>query len=165
MNIQIQLKKFDLISENFVLDKNSVQRRQVDKKHAFINVSYGCDNFCSYCVVPYSRGCEISRAEKEIIDEIKCLVEKGISEITLCGQNVNSWGLSVEDKMKIRLGSSSNGLGKKTPFAVLVEKVHKISGIEKIDFIWYLKKIGWLALIGYAAGAITYILQHQLLGL
>ncbi len=129
------LKKFDLISENFVLDKNSVQRRQVDKKHAFVNVSYGCDNFCSYCVVPYSRGCEISRAEKEIIDEIKCLVEKGISEITLCGQNVNSWGLSVEDKMKIRLGSVSNGLGKKTPFAVLVEKVHKISGIEKIDFI------------------------------
>jgi len=129
------LKRFDLVKQNFALDIDSIQRRQKGGKHAFVNVSYGCDNFCSYCVVPYSRGCEISRAEKNIIEEIKCLVKKGISEITLCGQNVNSWGLGAEDKMKLRLGKGSNGLGKKTPFAVLVEKVHKIPGVEKIDFI------------------------------
>lgn len=107
-----------------------VQRRQVDKKHAYVNVSYGCDNFCSYCVVPYSRGTEISRNEKEIIEEIKCLVDQGISEITLCGQNVNSWGLDRPTKFKLRSGGKQ-----KLPFVNLLKKVHKIKGVKKIDFI------------------------------
>jgi tRNA-2-methylthio-N6-dimethylallyladenosine synthase len=92
-----------------------------------------CLNLCS--VFP---GCEISRSEKEIIEEIKCLVNKGITDFTLCGQNVNSWGLSNEEKFRLRSGGkngdknlNSEGL----PFARLIKKVHAIKGVEKIDFI------------------------------
>ena len=132
------LKKFGLIDKNIDIEKEKIERRQTDKNHAYVNVSYGCDNFCSYCVVPYSRGCEISRSEKEILDEIKCLVRKGITEFTLCGQNVNSWDLSGEEKFKIRSGSK-NGNGnqdfRNLPFADLLRKVHAVKGVEKIDFI------------------------------
>ncbi|MFH1648354.1 MAG: MiaB/RimO family radical SAM methylthiotransferase [Patescibacteria group bacterium] len=111
-------------------DSSSAQRRQVDKNHAYINVSYGCDNFCSYCVVPYSRGKEVTRSEKEILEEIKCLVNLGVSEITLCGQNVNSWGLDRATKFKLRSGGNQ-----KLPFVSLLKKVHKVKGVKKIDFM------------------------------
>lgn len=126
------LKDFGLIvfKEAEKLRKVKVQKRQKDKKHAFVNVSYGCDNFCSYCVVPYARGGEISRSEEDILQEIECLVKNGVSEITLCGQNVNSWGLNTSEKLKIRTGSR-----KKLPFAQLLRKVYKISEVKKIDFI------------------------------
>jgi len=128
------LKKYKLVDKDLVVEKKQIERRQEDKKHAYINVSYGCDNFCSYCVVPYSRGCEISRSGEEILEEIKCLVKKGISEFTLCGQNVNSWGLSRSEKFNIRVGEKGKP-GKKLPFAELLKDVHKIRGVEKIDFI------------------------------
>jgi len=132
------LKKFGLIDKNIDIEKEKIERRQADKNHAYVNVSYGCDNFCSYCVVPYSRGCEISRPEKEILDEIKCLIERGVTEFTLCGQNVNSWGLSGEEKFKIRSGSKSGNKNQDSgglPFADLLRKVHAIKGVKKIDFI------------------------------
>jgi len=131
------LKKFDLIGKNIEVDRKKIKRRQLDKHHAYVNISYGCDNFCSYCVVPYSRGCEISRSEKEIIEEIKCLVNKEITEFTLCGQNVNSWGLSEEEKFRLRSrGKNENkSLNKGLPFARLIKKIHSIKGAEKIDFI------------------------------
>jgi tRNA-2-methylthio-N6-dimethylallyladenosine synthase len=104
--------------------------QHTDGKHAFINISYGCDNYCSYCVVPYSRGKEVSRAKKEILGEINSLLHKNIEEITLCGQNVNSWGLSKKEKFKVRAGSDQ-----KLPFAALLREIHKIKQIKKIDFI------------------------------
>jgi tRNA-2-methylthio-N6-dimethylallyladenosine synthase len=127
------LKKYGFVGKDFQFNDGDYERRQKDKDHAYVNVSYGCDNFCSYCVVPYSRGCEISRSEEEILEEIKCLIEKGVTEFTLCGQNVNSWGLNKVEKFKIRLGEE--GLDKKLPFAELLKKVHKINELKKIDFI------------------------------
>ena len=64
-----------------------------DKNHAWITISTGCNSFCTYCIVPYSRGREKSRSMKSIIDEVKKLVEQGYTEVTLLGMNVNSWGL------------------------------------------------------------------------
>ncbi len=136
------LEEFGLVKyeELDKLNKKSIEKKQRDKKHAYVNISYGCDNFCSYCVVPYSRGCEISRPEKDILKEIKCLVEKGTGEFTLCGQNVNSWGLDKKEKFDVRSAGAkdiSNKLGKKIklPFANLLKSVHKIDGVKKIDFI------------------------------
>lgn len=64
-----------------------------DKKHAWIPISEGCNSFCTYCIVPYSRGRERSRPLDEIMQEVERLVHEGYTEITLLGQNVNSWGL------------------------------------------------------------------------
>ena len=82
--------------------------------HAFVNISYGCDNFCTYCVVPYAREQEVYRSKKDVLKEINILISQGIAEITLCGQNVNSWGLSRGEKAKVRLGKK-----KSLPFADL----------------------------------------------
>jgi len=81
----------EILPVNEVGFNQSAVRR--DKKHAWIPISAGCNSFCTYCIVPYSRGREQSRSMEEIIKEVKDLVEKGYSEITLLGQNVNSWGL------------------------------------------------------------------------
>lgn len=104
--------------------------KKMNDTHAFVNISYGCDNFCSFCVVPYARGAEISRSEDEIVAEVMHLALRGISEITLCGQNVNSWGLDTKSKFKIRSGSDQ-----KLPFASLLRKIHSLETISKISFL------------------------------
>jgi len=84
----------------------------------------GCENYCSYCIVPYVRGLEKSRPVEEIISEINCLTHQGVKEVTLLGQNVNSYQFKIEnEKLKI--------MG----FADLLEEVNKIEGLERIRFV------------------------------
>lgn len=98
--------------------------------HAYVNISTGCDNFCTYCVVPYARGEEVSRSKQTIINEIQELIAKGMTHVTLLGQNVNSWGLSKEAKFQIRTGSDQ-----KLPFADLLRTIHNFPEIEQISFL------------------------------
>lgn len=85
-----------------------------------VNIMFGCNNFCSYCIVPYVRGRERSRLPEEILSEIKALAEDGVVEIMLLGQNVNSYGKTLEKPMT---------------FAQLLEEIEKIDGIERIRFM------------------------------
>ncbi len=86
---------------------------------AFVNIMYGCNNFCSYCIVPHVRGREVSRPKKNILNEIKGLVDRGFKEVTLLGQNVNSYG---------------KGLTNKITFQELLEAVNDIEGLRRIRF-------------------------------
>ncbi|MCK4401708.1 tRNA (N6-isopentenyl adenosine(37)-C2)-methylthiotransferase MiaB, partial [bacterium] len=90
------------------------------KSSAWVSIMRGCDNFCSYCIVPYVRGREISRSSKDIIWEVKELAHAGYKEITLLGQNVNSYG---------------KGLNENVDLSDLLELVHEIEGIELIHFV------------------------------
>ncbi|NLC18088.1 MAG: tRNA (N6-isopentenyl adenosine(37)-C2)-methylthiotransferase MiaB [Clostridiales bacterium] len=94
-----------------------------DRKYPFkagVNIMFGCNNFCSYCIVPYVRGRERSRNPQDIINEIKALAADGVIEVMLLGQNVNSYGKTLE---------------KPVSFAQLLEQVEKIDGIERIRFM------------------------------
>lgn len=93
--------------------------RDKDEK-AWVSVMYGCNNFCTYCIVPYVRGRERSRKPEDIISEIKTLVANGTTEISLLGQNVNSYG---------------KDLGIDMDFADLLYEVNKIDGIRRIRFM------------------------------
>lgn len=69
-----------------------------DDKNAYVNIIYGCNNYCTYCIVPYVRGRERSRDFNEIVEEVKALIDKGYKSITLLGQNVNSYGNDIPDE-------------------------------------------------------------------
>ena len=100
-----------------------VEDLPVKRKFSFksgVNIMFGCNNFCSYCIVPYVRGRERSRRPGEIIGEIKNLVEDGVVEVMLLGQNVNSYGKGLDEPLN---------------FAQLLEEVEKIEGLERIRFM------------------------------
>lgn len=101
-----------------------------DKIKASVTIMNGCNNFCSYCIVPYVRGRERSRSPKDIIEEVRSLAEEGYKEVTLLGQNVNSY-LRVEREKKIKF-EEYEGVNS---FATLLRAVNKIEGIEKIRFV------------------------------
>lgn len=83
-----------------------------DKKHAWVPISIGCNSFCTYCIVPYSRGREQSRPLEDILKEVRTLADQGYTEVTLLGQNVNSWGLE-----KVGIGFRKLLLRKDRPFS------------------------------------------------
>ena len=97
---------------------------------ASVTIMNGCNNFCSYCIVPYVRGRERSRKPKDILDEIKDLAQKGYKEVTLLGQNVNSY-LRVEKEKNIQF-EEYEGVNS---FATLLIAINKIPGIERIRFV------------------------------
>lgn len=87
---------------------------------ACVNIMYGCNNFCTYCIVPYVRGRERSREANDIIEEIKRLVKEGVTEVMLLGQNVNSYGKTLNNKMT---------------FATLLKQIAEIEGLKRIRFM------------------------------
>ncbi len=100
-----------------------VEDLPVERKYSFksgVNIMFGCNNFCSYCIVPYVRGRERSREPKEIVREIEQLVADGVVEVMLLGQNVNSYGRNLEYPMT---------------FAALLQEIEKIDGLERIRFM------------------------------
>ena len=117
-----------LLSDRMVIDiwkdtDKIVEDLPVERKYPFksgVNIMFGCNNFCSYCIVPYVRGRERSRNPKDIIREIERLVADGVVEVMLLGQNVNSYGKNLEEPMT---------------FAQLLQEVEKIEGLERIRFM------------------------------
>lgn len=102
-----------------------------DKINAWVPISNGCNSFCSYCIVPYSRGREKSRPEKDILDEIHQLIDKGYTEITLLGQNVNSYGLEKVG-IGLRKNRPESGI---PPFVRLLQQVCDFKSIKKVRFM------------------------------
>ncbi|WP_156274911.1 tRNA (N6-isopentenyl adenosine(37)-C2)-methylthiotransferase MiaB [Neomoorella glycerini] len=95
-------------------------RRRARGAQAFVTITYGCNNFCTYCIVPYVRGRERSRRPEDILKEIKDLVDQGVIEVTLLGQNVNSYGRDLEEKIG---------------FADLLTRVNAIEGLKRIRYV------------------------------
>ena len=107
------------IEEEDILDDDT----PINREHpfiAYVNIMTGCNNYCTFCIVPYARGKEISRTPESIITEIKELANKGYKEITLLGQNVNSYGKTLRPKVS---------------FPELLKMVNEVEGIERIRFL------------------------------
>ena len=109
--IQVYSKEGDII-ENIPVKRDSLYK-------AWVNIMYGCDKFCTYCIVPYTRGKQRSRRHEDILAEVKCLKEQGYKEVTLLGQNVNAYGKDLNDNYGMEN---------------LLEDVAKI-GIERVRFV------------------------------
>ena len=134
------LHKFSQDLYNIILNKKRIEDiinidgeiveglpiKRNDKIKASVTIMYGCNNFCSYCIVPYVRGRERSRKAEDILKEVQELADKGYKEITLLGQNVNSY---------MRMEKVENKNEKITSFAELLYEVNKIEGIERIRFV------------------------------
>ncbi len=104
-------------------EEGIVEGLPIDRKSsvkAFVTIMYGCNNFCTYCIVPYVRGRERSRKPEDIEKEIRDLVNEGYKEITLLGQNVNSYGKGLEENIN---------------FAGLLRRINNIEGLERIRFM------------------------------
>ena len=117
-----------LLSNRMIIDiwkdtDKIVEDLPVERKYPFksgVNIMFGCNNFCSYCIVPYVRGRERSRNPKDIVREIERLVKDGVVEVMLLGQNVNSYGKNLDEPMT---------------FAQLLTEIEKIEGLERIRFM------------------------------
>jgi len=113
-----QVDEFKMIEELVSFEEIPPKRKKATS--AFVPIMRGCDHFCSYCVVPYGRGKERSRPFDEIVCEIEELAKRGYKEITLLGQNVNSYGKGLKSRKK---------------FSQLLRRLHQTKGIKKISFI------------------------------
>jgi len=114
----------------------SIPPERAGNIRAWVPISYGCNNFCSYCIVPFSRGREYSRPTKEILDEVRKAVKSGSKEIWLLGQNVNSYGVAEKTRWSGKTMSGKNPKIQKgcATFADLLQKVNKIPGEFWIRF-------------------------------
>lgn len=117
---KLNIKKEKTDYKNYL----NIAPKYKSKFSAFVPIGNGCDNFCSYCVVPYARGREIYRPRKEIINEVKNLIKKGYKEITLIAQNVNSYKVFVTKNKKSEIFD----------FSDLLKKINKIKGDFWIRF-------------------------------
>ncbi len=116
---KLESKRRIFLSCDEAVEKTSVEGMPIDRElshRAWVSIMYGCNNFCSYCIVPYTRGRERSRASADIIAEVKGLVERGYKDITLLGQNVNSYKSDCD-------------------FATLLEKICRIEGDFLVRFM------------------------------
>ena len=117
-----------LTSDSMIIDiwkdtDKIVEDLPIKRKFSFksgVNIMFGCNNFCSYCIVPYVRGRERSREPKDIIREIEGLVKDGVCEVMLLGQNVNSYGKNLENPIS---------------FAELLREINQIEGLKRIRFM------------------------------
>lgn len=111
------------IKEIYNKETEIVEGIPIDRKSevkGFVTIMYGCNNYCTYCVVPYVRGRERSRKSQDIINEVQALVKSGYKEVTLLGQNVNSYG---------------KGLQEEITFSKLLRMLNEIEGLERIRFM------------------------------
>ena len=124
----LAMRLFDQDAKRMIIDiwkdtTEIVEELPNSRKYSFkggVNIMFGCNNFCSYCIVPYVRGRERSREPKEIIREVERLAADGVVEIMLLGQNVNSYGKTLEHPIS---------------FAQLLRQVEQIEGLERIRFM------------------------------
>ena len=107
------------VDEQNIQIEDDLPSIRTGKINAFVNINYGCDNFCTYCIVPYVRGRERSREMQAVVDEAAALVSEGYSELTLLGQNVNSYGKDLAD----------------ASFATLLSRVSEVEGLKRIRFM------------------------------
>jgi tRNA-2-methylthio-N6-dimethylallyladenosine synthase len=107
------------VEEDNIVIEDDLPSIRTGKINAFVNINYGCDNFCTYCIVPYVRGRERSRPAEHIVEEARRLVQEGYSEITLLGQNVNSYGHDLDG----------------IDFAGLLKLVSGVEGLKRIRFM------------------------------
>ena len=124
----LAMRLFDQDAKRMIIDiwkdtTEIVEELPNSRKYSFkggVNIMFGCNNFCSYCIVPYVRGRERSREPEDIIEEIKGMVADGVVEVMLLGQNVNSYGKTLEHPIS---------------FAQLLRQVEQIEGLERIRFM------------------------------
>jgi len=117
--IRLRQKRIE-VSEDETHPADFTQAARSSRFQAFVSIMRGCNNYCSYCIVPYVRGREISRTPDEILDEVRRLADQGYREITLLGQNVNSYGRNLDQSVD---------------FADLLAMTNEIGGIERIRFV------------------------------
>ena len=121
------IKTHDRVIRVYDKPQSIVEDLPKEKKYSFkcgVNIMYGCNNFCSYCIVPYVRGRERSRAFDDIIDEVKNLVKDGVVEVMLLGQNVNSYGNDFDEAEK-----------NNHSFPKLLDAVANVEGIKRVRFM------------------------------
>jgi len=113
-------KRSDAVESNPQYHVEELPIKRAGRVRAWVSIMYGCDNFCSYCVVPYTRGRERSRPARDIHREVEKLASEGFKEVTLLGQNVNSYGKKPNEN---------------ADFTELLKLIHDIDGIERIRFV------------------------------
>ena len=111
--------QFEVLEHEMAIQEGLPAKREYPFK-ALVNIIYGCNNFCTYCIVPYVRGRERSRSMDNILAEVALLVADGVTEVTLLGQNVNSYGKDLQDG---------------TSFAKLLQQMEAIEGLKRIRYM------------------------------